>query len=169
MEIRNGETEGFLSLSPVGYQFPDITDDQWDSNWLMIRGTARTPDEEWTFEDPAMTVHEAVGLGVWLHDVAAGRATLIEDDEDSHVWRGATQNLEPNIGLGLVQSTEDSATLRVFLWAESGPPSVQRDDQLSDMEFFFDLTTSRAAIERAAEEWDSELVKFPERGDPSRR
>lgn len=168
MEIRDAETERFVSLSPIGYQFPDITDDQWDSNWLMIRGTARTPDEEWTFEDPAMLVHEAVAFGVWLHDVAAGRASLIEDDKDSHVWPGATQNLEPNIGLGLVESTKGSATLRIFLRAESGPPRVQRDDQLSDMDFSFDLTTSRDAIEHAAEEWDAELVKFPERGDPSR-
>jgi len=132
VEIRDAETERFVSLSPIDYQFPDITDDQWDSHWLMIRGTARTPDE------------------------------------DSHVWPGATQNLEPNIGLGLVQSTEGSATLRVFLRAESGPPSVQRDDQLSDMQFFFDLTTLRAALGRAAAEWDAELRKFPERGEPSR-
>lgn len=132
MEIRDAETERFVSLSPIGYQFPDITDDQWDSNWLMIRGTARTPDD------------------------------------DSHAWPGATQDLEPNIGLGLVESTKGSATLRVFLRAESGPPRVQQDDQLSDMEFLFDLTTSRDAIGRAAREWDSELVRFPERGDPSR-
>ena len=130
MEIGDAETERFVSLSPIGDQFPDITDDPWDANWLIIRGTARTPDE------------------------------------DSHAWSN-TQNLEPNIGLGLVQSTEDSATLRVFLWAESGPPSVRRLNP-DDMDFSFDLTTSRAAIERAAEEWDAELVKFPERGDPSR-
>ena len=167
MEIRDGETERFLSLSPIGYQFPDIIDDPWDSNWLMIRGTARTPDEEWTFEDPALLVHEAVALGVWLDDVAAGRATLMEDDENRHTWSNP-QNLEPNIGLGLVRSSEDSATLRVFLWIESGPPSVWRLDP-DDMDFYFDLNTSRTAIGRAAREWDSELMKFPERGDPSRR
>jgi len=166
VEIGDAETERFVSLSPIGYQFPDITDDPWDANWLIIRGTARTDDEEWTFEDPAMLVHEAAALGVWLHNVGAGRATLIGDDEDSHAWSN-TQNLEPNIGLGLVRSTEDSATLRVFLWIESGPPSVRRLNP-DDMNFSFDLTTSRAAIERAAEEWDSELAKFPERGDPSR-
>lgn len=55
----------------------------------------------------------------------------------------------------------------VFLWAESGALSVQRGDGLSDMDFSFDLSTSRAAIERAAVEWDAELVKYPERGDPA--
>ena len=37
VEIRDAETERFVSLSPIDYQFPDITDDQWDSHWLMIR------------------------------------------------------------------------------------------------------------------------------------
>ena len=55
----------------------------------------------------------------------------------------------------------------VLLWAESGPLSVQRGDGLSDMDFSFDLTTSRDAIERAAAQSDAERVKFPERGDPT--
>src|SRR5688572_1216408 len=54
-----------VDLSVVGYQFPSATD-QWDGNWLTIRGRVAVADREWSFDDPCLLTSEAQELGAWL-------------------------------------------------------------------------------------------------------
>lgn len=55
-----------LELNIVGYQFPESTNEGWDSNWLMIEGKARLGNCEWSFKDPLMTTFEVEELIGWL-------------------------------------------------------------------------------------------------------
>ncbi len=55
---------GSLRLRPLGYEFPwaatDIDGDDWDPNWLIIRGDIATADgATWSFEQPCLTIWDA--------------------------------------------------------------------------------------------------------------
>ncbi|WP_420878293.1 WapI family immunity protein [Sphingobium yanoikuyae] len=43
---------GELRLEVEGYQFPDVPNDEWDSNWLVITGDAVLDGRSWRFRDP---------------------------------------------------------------------------------------------------------------------
>jgi hypothetical protein len=61
-----------LSLDVRGYQFPEATMDGWDSEWLLISGSAECAKGRWRFSDPCLTTFELVKLAAWLRDAAAG-------------------------------------------------------------------------------------------------
>jgi hypothetical protein len=49
---------GSLRIGVERYQFPEITDDEWNSNWLIITGEAVLEDKSWSFRDPCLTTFE---------------------------------------------------------------------------------------------------------------
>ena len=51
-----------LELDVVGYESPDVEDEQYDSNWLLIRIDARDGDTTWSVEDPALLTWEVERL-----------------------------------------------------------------------------------------------------------
>jgi hypothetical protein len=163
MEIRDADSGCFVSLEPISYQFPELRGDSFDGNWLIIRGRARSTDEEWTFQEPALLVQEAQALGAWLRSAAAGNAVSLEPDAAGHTWP-ATHTIEPNIGVGLVNYESDAVTVRFFLWLESAPPSTWDGWRKRDMDFNLDITTTPASLARAADQWDADLARFPSRG-----
>ena len=50
LQSKNGNS---FSLEIVGYQFPEITDCDYDSNWLVIQIAVTNPDGTWTARDPS--------------------------------------------------------------------------------------------------------------------
>ena len=162
MELRDTSSTNFVSLAPVRYQFAEPTGQRYDDNWLMVQGHARSGDEVWSFEDPALLVEEAQAMSTWMRSVAAGSVATLVPDADGLTFP-STQSIEPNIGLGLVREDAHTVTLRVFLWLESAPPSTWVDSRRTNMEFFLDLTMSRDDLVAAVNEWDAELAMFPRR------
>lgn len=161
MEIRDADSDRFVRLEPVAYEFPDLVGVEYDSDWLIIRGRARSDAEEWTFQDASLLVAEAQAFGSWIRDAAQGSAPVIVADDEGRTWP-TTEAIEPNLGLGVVRYDADAVTVRVFLRLESAPPSSRRGAE-PDMQSFIDLTTPRSSLERAADEWHRALVKFPKR------
>jgi hypothetical protein len=162
MEIRDVNSERFVRLDPVNYQFPDLVGVEYDSDWLIIRGRARSDEEEWTFQDPSLLVDEAREFGSWMRSAAAGTAPVLVPDDDGHTWP-TTETIEPNLGLGVAEYGDSGVTVRVFLWLESAPQSTWDGRTKTDMDFFIDLTTSPESLSRAADDWDEALAKFPKR------
>jgi hypothetical protein len=99
-----------LELHVVGYQFPDIQEAEYDSNWLMIEGQVCHLRGDWTFRDPCLLTYEAVGLAEWLESVGDGTPC------ESYIVF-----LEPNLSFEIV-GEEVERVLRVELVAESRPP-----------------------------------------------
>ncbi|MFT4283816.1 MAG: hypothetical protein QM598_03155 [Protaetiibacter sp.] len=161
MEVRDDSANCFVRLTPISYQFQKRNGDPYDDNWLIIKGRVQDVNRAWTFQDPALLVGEAQSISAWLREVAAGRGVPMQANDDGELWP-TLQMIEPNIGLGLVECTPTSATLRFFLWLESAPPSTVKQGEV-DMEYFLDLTTELANLEAAAAEWDSQLAQFPHR------
>jgi hypothetical protein len=61
-----------LHLEVLGYQFPENTDDEWDSEWLIIAGDVSCARGGWKFRDPCLCTFELQALAAWLRDVRIG-------------------------------------------------------------------------------------------------
>ena len=149
MEIRDDNSDSFVRLTPLGYQFPVRTGEPHDDNWLMIKGRVRTPDRAWTFHEPCLLVEEALSISAWLRIAAAGGAAP------------DLEMLEPNVGLCRVRFSPSAVTVRVNLRLESAPSSEFSEPNL---EYHLDLVTSPGELELSAATWEAELAPFPYRG-----
>jgi hypothetical protein len=150
---------------PVGYQFggrpagdPGAADDddEWDANWLMIRGDIRTADgRAWTFCDPCLTTWEAGLLSAWLH--AAAR-----DDVAGH--QDEAVFTEPNLSFILDGRDGGRARMRVRFSYESLPGWVPRDvSGWQAGQYFLSLDLRCSELAEAARSWDLDRRQFPDR------
>lgn len=139
-----------LALTIVGYQFPAMATEPYDSNWLNVRLSASGPLGSWHAVDPALLTYEALDLAAWLTSLGEGSAP-------SREW-GA---MEPNIGFEW-EPGGARGILRVRFAAEFLPPSFPRE--MPDPEgAFLDFTMSAADLLAAAESLRADLVRFPQR------
>ena len=47
-----------LKLTLVGYQFPEMTREPYDSNWLIIEVDVTTPHRSWRASDACLLTYE---------------------------------------------------------------------------------------------------------------
>jgi hypothetical protein len=152
VEIRDIDGQQYVRLTPISYQFGTAVD-PFDRNWLMIRGSARSSSEKWSFIDASLLAGEAQNLTSWLRAMARREAKTMAPGAAEPTW----SNIEPNLGMGVVRYDDEHTVLRVFLRLESAPPSAP------EMEYFLDLRVTSAMLEEAAEAWSTELEGFPPR------
>jgi hypothetical protein len=150
-----------LELAIDGYQFPAnenaISGKDWDSNWLYVRGNVSLPDgRTHQFRDPCLTTWEARELRGWLTAIWRREITSPSDKQPSLVFT------EPDISLGLEQTTNCGVVLRVYLSFEAEPSFVLEGSQGS-MENYLRLTMTLAELGDAIAEWEAELQAFPVR------
>jgi hypothetical protein len=141
-----------FELEIVGYQFPEIADDEWDSNWLLIRTRASTTGGAWTSVDPGLLTGEVAGLAAWLQGIAVGSEAEAE-----------LSFVEPNLEFELVERQEERARVRVWFEQESRPAWAPRA-RVGERDVCVDLAVSRGDLRRAAEDLQEELRRFPRRG-----
>jgi len=144
-----------LELAVLGYQFPEVELDPWDSNWLLIGVRAVTPQGSWEVVDPCLTTWEAKRLVGWLVR-AVGHAAEADP----------LQFTEPNLTVTAAAAPADPARVQLGfgLALELRPPwagAVTGGDDLH-----VDLDVGRGEVARAAAALLGDLVRFPERGDP---
>ncbi len=108
-------SNGSLRIGVDRYQFPEITDDDWDSNWLMVHGDAVLDGKGWSFSDPCLTTFELERLADWLDQVSRGRA--------EKPFCGFT---EPNLDFKRVSDDE----VRIAFSLEALPPWRKRDGEI---------------------------------------
>ncbi len=118
MKLRAGDGTAF-EMTVEGYQFPEITDDRWDSNWLVICGRVKHPRGDWTFRDSCLTTFELDELAEWFEGVAQGEPK-----------RDAVYFTEPNLEFRYVREPE--AAIEVGLGYESGPPWARSGNDRPD-------------------------------------
>jgi hypothetical protein len=134
---------GSLRVGVDRYQFPDIVDDDWDSNWLVVYGEADLDGRAWSFRDPCLTTFEVVRLADWLDHVVA---------------RQAAQSIcgftEPNLEF---ERISDEA-IRVSFWLEALPPWAKPGSDLGDIGFEVPINN---ALSTTATCLRSILSRFP--------
>lgn len=135
----------WFRLRTVGYQFPENTSGDDDSNWLVISGTVSQNGREWSFLDPCLETTELDRLANWISHVAK---------EDS------TQNdcafIEPNLQFKLI----DKRFIRITLSYESSPPWLEGNERFDGTSI--EVPVSPDLIE-TADAIKKQLTKFPPR------
>ncbi|MCQ8193727.1 WapI family immunity protein [Streptomyces rugosispiralis] len=137
-----------IELRPLRYQFPVVSGDQYDDNWLVIGGEVTTLEGSWSFTDPCLLTDEARQISPWLR--AVGGAMLTGTQPDLHF-------LEPVVSFGRT----GSGFVRVHLSQEAAPPWLDGDERLDEL--VVEIKATAAGLRQAAEEWDRCLAPFPPR------
>ncbi|PRY52883.1 hypothetical protein BCF74_13123 [Knoellia remsis] len=122
----------------------------------MIEGTVRrATGEVFTFRDPCLLTVEALELGSWLKEAAAG---LIAPSPQ-HNERDLLVFLEPNIAFSVEAWNLEEVVMRVHLSLEASPPWAEPDTELFDT--IERLRLSPADVHVGADAWLAELAAFP--------
>ena len=78
MIIREENNKKSFELNIVGYQFPDIKNDEFDSNWLMTNIKVKGLNKPWEATDPMLLTFEVEKLVKWFEDILNNRENTIE-------------------------------------------------------------------------------------------
>lgn len=142
----------FVEIEILGYEFPDITEDPWDSNWLVVRIHARNGAREWTAAEPAIDTMELGSLIAGLRSLAAGEVEQID-------W----EPLEPEIAIH-GRRQEGGVKLDVVLdyGFRSGDPP--QSENLDEDKVVISLQLMPLDVQRFAGELDAYQSQFPMRG-----
>ena len=148
MRITSAAGDEF-QLVIVRYQFPDVHEDRWDSNWLIVNGTIASAGEKWIFTDSCVTTFELADLADWLDGLAADGA------EPSKF-----EFTEPNLKFTYVPSPHRAVQLT--LAHESAPASLSELQRRAGVTVEFPLSVQQAAT--FAAEIRQALHDYPIRG-----
>ena len=103
MKLENSKGE-YFQLKILGYQFPHIIDDKWDSNWLNIGIEVKHAKKEtWTAVDPCLLTFEVERLSDWLE-------TIITDYRQA---KPAQEFTEPSLKF-VLSIAENCPILRIY-------------------------------------------------------
>lgn len=100
-----------FQLEIVGYEFPEILNAEYDSNWLLIRITATMPEGTWTVTDPSLLTIDIPELADWLDALPGNTAR-----------QDILHFIEPNLSFYFTQSPAGERILPVHLAAECKAP-----------------------------------------------
>jgi len=159
-----GRDGSAVALTPVGYEFPAATDAD-DAIWLVVRGDVAAPGGSWSFSDPCLLTYEARALADWLRRAAAGEVPprLAAPPGEDAAWEPDLTFLEPNVAFSLAGVSAERARLRVHFSLESFPPWLDKERSFDLYAYSVEIDTTRAAVLRAASEWEVEIAAFPRR------
>lgn len=145
MILKSLDGQTVFELRVPAYQFPEIAHDEYDSNWLVVSISLRTPEVAWSSADSCVLIWEGHWLLNWLSDVAAG--TECEPE---------MRFLEPNLEFA-IERIGDSITLRILLQENLRPPACVAHI------FEVSLSVSPAALRGAVAALAEDLSLFPRR------
>jgi hypothetical protein len=153
--LLRGRDGSELELDVVGYQFPDVEADPWDSNSLLVAVRVVSAQGTWEAVDPCLTTWEAVRLCRWLALLAAGDASAVRQDFN-----------EPNVRVAVngLASDFSRARVRACFELETRPPWLPGPAAGRDT-LCVDLDVARGALRDAAVDLARQLRRFPLRGD----
>lgn len=138
-----------VELKITNYQYPDISDGDWDGNWLNIFLNVKSKVGHWQTVDPSLTTWEVQSLIDWFD-------TLSKNLNPEHMDMGFT---EPNLSFELLNKFDsDKKTFRIKFNLESRPKSATDDN-----EYFVDVIADNLELKRLSTELKNELNKYPER------
>ncbi|WP_147364061.1 hypothetical protein [Deinococcus cavernae] len=165
MRLTAGSVE--FSFQIVGYQFPEIVDDYYDSEWLYIDIAVKLNQQSWMSRDPSLCTYELRCLIDWLSEVA-------EFADVFGKWRTerlATRSFftEPNLSFEVLNGHPTGApiTLRVYFALESLPPFAAQlshlglEDQPS--EAWIDFPVNADDLRRITQDLQTQYDAFPQR------
>ena len=148
--VLTGQNDHKLELSLLGYEFPTIDDDEWDSNWLNIRISATNDQGSWAATDASLLTEEVGRLAEWLQAIAENNEADAELDF-----------IEPNLAFELVEA---NGLVRLRAWFELElRPRWAPTDEVPARDLCVDLELARDDLGKAADSLRAQLRRFPPR------
>ena len=157
-----------LEIDLIGYQFPEVENEAWVSDWLMVRLTLRCGEWEWSKVDPALTTFEVQSCIDWLNEVADIIGTFAR-------WKNfnrlSTREFftEPNLGFEVFSGhpTGLPATFRIYFWAEFLPADPRtfglQNVQPGELEPWIDFGVDESKLRQIVESFREQLESYPVR------
>ena len=149
MKLRAHSGNAFEAVV-LGYEHPNVTEDWWDSNWLIMNGTVATPDTSWRFVEPCVTTFELAGLADWLQ-------TLRDGAPPSPEFAFA----EPNLVFSW--SGVQAPMLRVRFAHESAPPGCA-NGEARVRGVMLEFPIDELNVDGIVGELRNALIEYPIRG-----
>ncbi len=148
MLLKNGDNTEF-EMKVVGYQFPHIENEEYDSNWLNIMIRVKLPQGSWTATDPSLLTWELISLTEWLEKIAEGKRV---EPEKSF--------MEPELRFELIE--EENKKLRVYFECSSRPSWAPYDSAGMD-DLYAEFGINENELRKAAGALREDLKRFPVR------
>jgi len=146
MLLRGNDTTEF-ELKVVGYQFPHLAHEQYDSDWLNIRIRVKLSQGTWTATDPSLLTWELVSLIEWLESIA-----------DSNRVDSEASFMEPNLRFELIE--EEPKRLRIYFELESRPSWAPHDGAGMD-DLWAEFEVEEEELRDAAASLREDLKRYP--------
>jgi hypothetical protein len=152
--IFKGINDQTVEFRITNYQFPEITDCEYDSNWLLIYLKVKSDCGNWETVDPSLLVRDITDIIEWFEKLSND----IETDTDSLVF------MEPNLEFELTKKYSDRKRIRISFDLESRHPNAKDDE-----EFYVDCEFNNAELKQIATELKKEAELYPERAIKNRK
>jgi hypothetical protein len=154
-----------FQLKIIGYEFPEMENEEWDSNWLRICMAANLPHGEWSVTQPFLLTYEVMRLANWFDAVSTGT----QAENEIHF-------VEPNLSFELIDLNRREASLRIYFAMECLPPRAQLEldipwaqgSEQAKADVYTDFPLSDIDLHAAAESLRSQLKLYPQRAEQYR-
>jgi hypothetical protein len=143
--------DGSFELTILGYQFPQLATEEYDSNWLNIRVQVQHQRGRWSAQDACLLTYEAAALADWFEAIAVGREVEVE-----------RSFIEPNLLFQLRAERAGTRILRVYFELELRPKWAPYDGAPEE-DLFLDLPAQPTQLTAAAESLRTQLARYPQR------
>ena len=153
MLLKSAETQTEFEFRVVGYQFPEVTDEDYDANWLLVSINVRSPGGSWSKTDPCLLTWEGHWFANWLADIMAGR-----EEEKTMSF------LDSNLFFEVEGRGQHQVKLKIELSDELLPT----DAKPGEKRFTVSLVISLADLRAAVADWCWEMRLFPMRLEKAR-
>lgn len=136
--VFNGIDKQTVELEIVNYEFPQIEDGSWDSNWLNVRLDVKSNFGNWQVIQPLLTTWEVQWLIDWFN-------TLAISIRPERMFSTFT---EPTLTFELLSDFDaDKKNLRILIGSE----------------YYVDLIADKDELQGLSSELKKELDKYPAR------
>ena len=143
----SGSDGTLFEMSVAGYQFPDVEDEEYDSNWLLISVHVVQSKGGWASTGPCLLTDELETIANWFDGMAQGSNV----ESEQHF-------IEPNLLFRLISQQPKERALAIHLVLDSW---VRSETAPRELVLLFPLSEIDPA--QAAEELRGELVQYPQR------
>lgn len=144
----NGSSFG---LTILGYQYPQTTDQYYDSNWLVIQVDVVHPRGAWSVKEHCLLTFEISRLAQWLEEVQA--------DTNSSSVCGFT---EPHLLLEIEKSDKGTRILRIYFELQLRPPWAY-SRRAGQENLWVEFPCEDIDLQVAANDLRLELQQYPQR------
>lgn len=157
MELIGADSTTF-QLDLDGYQYPEVTNQAYDSDWLFVTIRVDERRGRWSSTQPILLTWEVARLADWLEAIADGQPQR----RDGRPVSAGVSFLEPNLRFAVIDGRETGVPIRIVFEHESRPPWDPSRFGLTDTDVAtIDLHLTAEDLRQAAADLRQQLQRFP--------